>query len=384
MKISLPIDIWDPRRGGAEAYLCRLGQALTERGHEVTILCLAARGEGLPARVLPVPRFPRWLRELSFAHRSLRAHKRSGRDVLFAVRHALEADVYQPHGGSFRAARRAASRALGPFMRRADACLAPLRLTRRVLFWLDRQVFLRSPEVLTVSVSAKVEDDLRRTYPDLSFHFRRIHNALDAERFHDRDREACSRELRTRWGISGESRIAAFVAHKFRAKGLSHAIGTIQKAPRWHLVVAGRDHSRAFAEEAFRRGVAERVHFLGDVGEPRALHAGSDALLLPTYYDPCSMAVLEALACGTPVVTTRHNGASELLEAGRSGFIIEEPDDEAAAARALSSIDDGWPAFHEAASRSAKRFSWKEHVDSMENVFLEAVEIKREREKART
>ena len=46
----------------------------------------------------------------------------------------------------------------------------------------------------------------------------------------------------------------------------------------------------------------------------------------PTYYDPCSLVVLEALACGLPVITTAQNGASELLTDGKEGYILTSPD----------------------------------------------------------
>src|SRR5262245_47020114 len=129
MRISLPIDVWDPARGGAERYLHRLSLSLCERGHEVTVLCLRAKetdggSKGMKVEIGRVPRYPRWLREISFARESVRAHRRSGRDLLFQVRHALEADVYQPHGGSFRAAREGAGRSLSPFHQRARALLS--------------------------------------------------------------------------------------------------------------------------------------------------------------------------------------------------------------------------------------------------------------------
>jgi UDP-glucose:(heptosyl)LPS alpha-1,3-glucosyltransferase len=46
----------------------------------------------------------------------------------------------------------------------------------------------------------------------------------------------------------------------------------------------------------------------------------------PTYYDPCSLVVLEALACGLPVITTAQNGASELMTDGAEGYVLTAPD----------------------------------------------------------
>ena len=55
----------------------------------------------------------------------------------------------------------------------------------------------------------------------------------------------------------------------------------------------------------------------------------------PTFYDPCSLVVLEALAAGLPVVTSRFNGVSELLTQGREGYVICDPGDHYELAEAL-------------------------------------------------
>ena len=120
-------------------------------------------------------------------------------------------------------------------------------------------------------------------------------------------------------------------------------------------------------------GIASRVHFAGAIDDPRAFFAGGDALLLPTYYDPCSLAVLEALSCGTPVITTRYNGAAELLEEGSSGFVVTEPSEVGAMAKALLEIKARWKSFHEAALRSRQALGWSAHVDRMERVLLGTV-----------
>ena len=51
----------------------------------------------------------------------------------------------------------------------------------------------------------------------------------------------------------------------------------------------------------------------------------SDFFVQPTYYDPCSLVVMEALACGLPVITTAQNGASELMANGREGYVLSSP-----------------------------------------------------------
>jgi UDP-glucose:(heptosyl)LPS alpha-1,3-glucosyltransferase len=62
--------------------------------------------------------------------------------------------------------------------------------------------------------------------------------------------------------------------------------------------------------------------------------AACDCLVLPTIYDPCANVCLEALYAGRPVVTTTGNGASELVEPGVSGEVVERPQDPEALAEA--------------------------------------------------
>ncbi len=384
LRITLPIDRWDPRRGGAERYLDRLCRDLCRRGHEVTVLCVDATrpAEALPAGLsierLAVPRFPRCRRELAFARGSVRAHRESGRDLLFAVRHALEADVYQPHGGCFRAARRGALGHLPAGLRVLKRLVAECRPTTRLLLWLDREVFRRSPGVTLVAISRKVEEEFRASYPDVTFRCRRLYHGVDTEHFHDRDRETRAADLRSRHDIPPEHRIAAFLAHRFRPKGLRHVLEALRRAEHWHLLVGGRDDPRPFRRLAARLGISGRVRFLGVVDDSREVLAGADVLALPTCYDACSLAVLEALACGTPVVTTAQSGSGELIEPGQQGFVLERPDQERALAEALHRIADDWGAFHRASLGLRGKISWDRHVDELERILLEVFERKGE------
>ena len=70
------------------------------------------------------------------------------------------------------------------------------------------------------------------------------------------------------------------------------------------------------------------------------LYRAADIFLLPTVYDPFSNACLEALAAGLPVITTRANGCSEIMESGRHGTILDRPQDVDAIGAALQFWSD--------------------------------------------
>ncbi len=93
-----------------------------------------------------------------------------------------------------------------------------------------------------------------------------------------------------------------------------------------HLLVCGSGEPGPFRRLANRLGLKDTVHFLGFYPEVETCYWSSDFFVQPTYYDPCSLVVLEALACGLPVITTAQNGASELLTDGVDGYVLTAPD----------------------------------------------------------
>jgi len=108
----------------------------------------------------------------------------------------------------------------------------------------------------------------------------------------------------------------------------------------------------------FEREVAphiddDRVRFLGEVGgeRKRALFAGARALLMPIRWrEPFGMVVVEALACGTPVIAFPEGAAGELVVDGETGFLVEDERAMAAAVQRLPSISPrdcrAWVAEH--------------------------------------
>ena len=378
MLIEVPIDVWDSARGGAEGAVARVVRGFVRRGHRVRIVCLRAAASaefGIEVLKIPAPRWPRWRRERSFALSTSRRYASGTADVTLAVRHALSADVYEPHGGPFRVAVRASLDGVEPvWLRRVKFALRLLRPTTRYFLHLDRAVLDSRP--IVVALSKMVEDDFRRAYPGVEFDFARVYNGVDLEEFHDRDRMARSRELRERLRADPKDLVALFVAHKFGPKGLADALDGLALAPQTRLVVVGLGRAGPWIRRAARRGVAARVWFAGFQRDTRSFYAGADALLLPTRYDPCALTTLEALACGVPPITTARNGAAELLTPGIDGFVVP-CGDAPAIARALSAIALDRAGFQERCRERARSLSLEKHIDELEEVLQRACERRR-------
>jgi glycosyltransferase involved in cell wall biosynthesis len=107
-----------------------------------------------------------------------------------------------------------------------------------------------------------------------------------------------------------------------------------------YLIIVGSDNAAPYRRLAVNLNIADKVLFLGSVGDMGNLLAAADVAVLPTFYDPSSRFILEALALGKPVITTRFNGASEQFTDNRHGKVIDSPDNIAELALALAHFTD--------------------------------------------
>ena len=142
-----------------------------------------------------------------------------------------------------------------------------------------------------------------------------------------------------------------------------------------YLWVVGKGKVAPYQRQAERLGVTARVRFWGAVPETAPFYQAATVLALPTIYDPCSNVVLEALACGTPVVTTAANGAAEFLTSGDNGVIIPQPDDVAGLREALTTFlsRDRDSEVRLAAAQAVASLSWDATVAQTIAVLEEAV-----------
>ena len=145
------------------------------------------------------------------------------------------------------------------------------------------------------------------------------------------------------------------------------------------MVVIGSDKYARYESLARVLGVLDRVKFLGFQRDPRDAYFAADFLVHPTFYDPCSLVVLEALACGLPVVTTQYNGASELLSPPADGLIVSDPHNARELAAAIAEMCDPakLPARKTAAANSGRRWTFEDHYRQLLGVFEEVVARKR-------
>jgi UDP-glucose:(heptosyl)LPS alpha-1,3-glucosyltransferase len=209
-----------------------------------------------------------------------------------------------------------------------------------------------------------------------------IRSSIDAGRFAEQDRPRRRLEWRERCGIGAAEAVALFAAMNYRLKGLEPLLHAVRRMPAgrpFRLLVVGNPRTRGYERLARRLGIADRVCFFGHCTEMRNCYFAADFLVHPTFYDPCSLVALEALACGLPVITTRYNGASELLSPLGEGFVIDDPHDHEHLAWCMTQLLDPVrrSACAQAARRTAAQWTFEVHYRQLLQVFAEAAARKR-------
>lgn len=185
-----------------------------------------------------------------------------------------------------------------------------------------------------ICISRMVRDDVRRHFRLADDKLHVIYNAVDPREFSPAVRSTRD-ATRDALGIANKHVVFLMVGSDYARKGAATAIRALAHLPPIaRLVIVGKDKApRRFVRLARSCGVAERVIIVGPRKDPRPYLGAADAFVLPTIYDPLSNAVLEALACGLPVVTSTRCGAGELVLAHDAGFVCDAIDDAAFANR---------------------------------------------------
>jgi len=347
------------RQGGVSRCMAELAERAGRGGHDVTVFTHEALDcDGVDARFVRVRMVTRpfSLQIPSFSLALRRRMRGSSFDLVHAQGpQALGADVYTAHSchTAFLERRRSESGLRG----RLSLVYPPHEISRR---W-ERRCFGDAPALIAVSEVIKRELRESLGVPDDRIHV--IYNGVDTKAFAPaQSREEARRALgQAAPPHEPNEAVLVFVGYEFRRKGLGQAIRALAGVEGVRLWVVGGDDPEPYRALAARLGVAGRVHFTGHRQDVAAWLRAADALVFPTSYEPFGLVILEALACGTPVVTSRIAGAAELITDGREGFLLDDPADSgelAAALRRLLSMRDRWPQLTASARSLAESYDW--------------------------
>jgi glycosyltransferase involved in cell wall biosynthesis len=196
-----------------------------------------------------------------------------------------------------------------------------------------------------VCVAAAVRDAHVRAERISSDKFMVIYNGIDPWTAPKSDSSALGTSFRKRLGIAADSPLCMTVGRLEPPKGhhtlLDAAPQIVKAVPNVRFVLVGDGSLRADLErQANELGIRESVVFLGARSDVRELLAISNLVIVPSHREGFSIAVLEAMAAGRPIVATAVGGNAEALESGKSGLIVRSNDIESLTSASVRLLTD--------------------------------------------
>jgi UDP-glucose:(heptosyl)LPS alpha-1,3-glucosyltransferase len=176
-------------------------------------------------------------------------------------------------------------------------------------------------------------------------------------------------------GIDAGTPVAIFCGSEWKRKGLDIAIRAVSLTSQYHLIVLGSGDQVTYTTLAEECGVKERVHFVGRRPDPEMYYPAADVFVLPSHYEGMSLAALEALACGLPLIVTETPGASETVHDGGNGWRLSR-DPQEYAARLCELHDDATLAERMGISsrRLAETLSWSKAVARYQDIYASSAD----------
>ncbi len=252
---------------------------------------------------------------------------------------------------AIRLALEAAGEAGRSYARRRPAWLTGV--TARLAETADRTCLSRAGVRRVIVPARHVERDLDALYGVPPAKMTLVPYGVDLDAFSPAVARARRAVVRQAFGFRPADVVAVYVGGAYRLKGLLPLLEALRRVPdpAFRLMAVGvRENAELAGERA--RGLEGRVTFAGRVPDIADAYAAGDLFVHPTLYDGFSLATLEAMASGLPVVVSRRAGVADLLADGREGVLLEQPTDPDEIARALERLRGDAPGRAELGGRA--------------------------------
>lgn len=312
MKIAILAPLWKKippeKYGGSELVVANLSKGLSTLGHDVTTFACA--GSSVAGKLVPV--IPQPMYELigGFNWSGIQPYEFLSY-FQFAER-AKDFEIVHNHMGIHPIA-------LSPLLPAPMVTTLHSSLPPDFPYLADA---FRNYPFVSISVAQ------RALAPKLNY-VATVHHGIDVNAFTPR--------------LKGSGKGFMFIGTLSRNKGVDIAVRTA-KALNMPLVIAGelRECDKEFADkEVFPFVDGKAIRFVGEVGheEKNRLLGESNALLFPSRWNEAfGLVMIEALACGTPVIALGNGAVPEVLDHGATGFIANTEKQFLAAAKKIQSI----------------------------------------------
>lgn len=354
--------------GGAERYAVEVARRLLNKGHDIDLYARVADKElsvGMSIHQVPNKcKFSSVLNSVSFAREAAQMLQGKNYDVIHSHERGYMQDILTIHTFSYKGGTERYS-----FLKKIDRIYLSPR--SGLYLWLERKQ-MSAPRL--VAVSTVIREDIR-TYYKRDKGVSVITPGVDTAWFHPLRVEENRKEMRREEKISADEMIVLFVGSEFRRKGLDCLIPAI--GPGMRLLIVGKgERERHYRRLVSKCGMAQKVHFKGLSDNIRMYFALADVVVLPSLSDAFGMSILEAMACGHPVVCSANAGVSALIEDGINGFIFHDPSKlSGILMRLLDPIERRRLGVQ--ARKTAEKHTWDTAADKYEKLYFEVAEKKK-------
>ncbi len=338
MRVGLIAEKYDPEGGGAERWAADFAVYLVQAGHEVHVITFKCAGDIGPLK-LHLLRDPGTL--IGRAEAVAQAVTALPPMVLRDGGTSWSGHVFHPQTGS-RLLCVQADLASRPAGERFSAWVSPrVRWRHYLMGKIEARAMARAERVIAMSSRlARVLGARHRLAPE---RLRLIRNGVDTGRFTAERMAVLRAPMRAELRL-GDAFTGILTAYNLRLKGLEtalRAIAVLQRdAPDVRLLVAGGMPDTGLAGLVQTLGLQGKILFCGGTNAIERLYAAADVCVHPARWDACSLAVIEAMAAGLPVITTAQDGASDFIHDGEDGFVLADPWDHRRLAAILGLLAD--------------------------------------------
>ena len=316
-------------------------------------------------RFAVLPKVGMWLTPMTLAYAGLKAARElqvEGFDF-----DLIDAHYFYPDGVAAAWLSRRMGKPLAITARGSDINLiATQPLPRRMILWAARQA------QQSIGVSQALVDRMRELGMPGS-RLQTMRNGVDLALFKPLPRQAARKTL----GLAGRPLLLS-VGNLLPLKGHDLCIDALAELlsdhPESRLVIAGSGpEAAALRQHARDRGVAEHVQFVGSVAHAELVHwyNAADALLLASSREGWPNVLLEAMACGTPVVATAVGGIPEIIGQGCGGRVVTTRTGRALAQAVREGLSLGED--RDAIRRHAESFGWAQTTQAQVDLFSRMV-----------
>lgn len=252
------------------------------------------------------------------------------------------------------------------------------RLYYRLIVFLENRVYTRSSIALS-AVSGLVAAQLSDLYgrPDV----RVIPNGVDVETFNPAARASRRAGARSSLALAPGDFVLLLIGNDWKKKGLDSLLEALQLCEDLplKLLVAGSDDRSAYTRPISAFGLLEKVRFCPPSDDVMRYYAAADLYAGPSLEDAYGLPVLEAMACGMPVIASRFAGVSQIIHEAEDGFVLPDPQDARALAGLIRRVcgDSALCArVGQKAALTAREWTWDAIARQMDQFLREALQVK--------